>query len=41
MISKFNIRMDTIGALFSKIRALFLIFKKGRGGLPPLVARLK
>ena len=35
--------MDAIRAFFSKIRALFLIFKKNRGGLPPrrpLVARL-
>ena len=35
--------MDTIRAFFPKIRALFLFFKKGRGGLsalPPLVARL-
>ena len=27
---KFNLRMDTIRAFFSKIRALFLIFKKGQ-----------
>ena len=31
---KFNLSMDINGAL-SKIRALFWIFKKGRGVLPP------
>ena len=28
---KYNLRMDTIRAFFSKIRALVLIFKKGQG----------
>ena len=37
---KFNLRMDTIRAFFSKIRALFIIFKKGQGRPSPLVARL-
>ena len=41
---KFNLRMDTIRTLFSKIRALFLIFKIGQGRPHPppplLVARL-
>ena len=30
----------TIRAFFSKIRALFLIFKKGKGGLPPSPSHL-
>ena len=34
---KFNLRMDTIRTFFSKIRAIFLIFKKGQGR-PPLPA---
>ena len=41
---KFNPRIDTIRAFFSKIRTLFLIFKKEQGRFspssPPLVARL-
>ena len=41
---KFNLRMDTIRAFFSKIRTLFSIFKKVQGRPPPpyplLVARL-
>ena len=35
MNSKFNLRMDKIRAFFSKIRTLFLIFKKGQGRSPP------
>ena len=31
---KFNPKMDTIRATFSKIKTLFSIFKNGRGGLP-------
>ena len=34
---KFNLRMDTIRAFFSKIRAFFFIFKKGQGRPPPLL----
>ena len=33
--SKFKIRMDTTRAFFSKISALFFIFKKGQGRPPP------
>ena len=31
---KFNPMIDTIGAFLSKIRTLFSILKKGKGGLP-------
>ena len=34
-------RMDTIRPFFSKIRALFLIFKKGQGRPPTRVALKK
>ena len=34
MNGELNLRMDTIREFLTKIRALFLIFKKGRGGLP-------
>ena len=43
MNGKFNLRIDKIRAVISKIRALFLIFKKGQGRPPvsfPLVAYL-
>ena len=36
MNGKVNLRMDTIRAFFSKIRALFLIFKKEQARPPPL-----
>ena len=31
---KFNTKLDTIRDFLSKIRTLFLIFQKGRGGFP-------
>ena len=34
LTGKFNSEMDTIRTLFSKIRALFSIFKKGQGKPP-------
>ena len=32
--SKFNLRIDTVMAFFSKIRVLFMIFKKKQGRFP-------
>ena len=39
---KFNPKMDTIWAFFSKIKKTFLMLKKGRRGapVPPLIAHL-
>ena len=33
---KFNPKMDTVRTFLFKIRTLFLIFKKSRGGFPSL-----